>query len=64
MCQELAVNLTNSRYVMFVNVLMSYIDLELLKVSHLFLALNKTETKLARYFKSSILIHIQSIYCA
>ena len=63
MCQELAVNLTNSRYVMFVNVLMSYIDLELLKVSHLFLALNKTETKLARSFKSSILINTQSIYC-
>ena len=43
---------------------MCYFELKLLKVLHLFLALNKTETKLARSDKNSILIHAQSMHCA
>ena len=52
MCQELGINLTNSRYVIFVNLLVSYFDLELLKLLQLFLTLKKTEMKLPRSDKT------------
>ena len=53
MCQEFGINrIYLIRYVIFVDLLMSYIDLELLKLLQLFLALNKTETKLPRSDKN------------
>ena len=52
MSNEQGINLTNSRYVIFVNLLMSYFELELFNILKLFLALKKTETKLPRSNKN------------
>ena len=43
---------------------MSYFERERLKVLQLVPVLNKTETKLGKSDKNSILIRTQSIYCS
>ena len=43
---------------------MSYFEIERLKVLQLVPVLNKTETKLGKSDKYSILIRTQSIYCS